>query len=380
MNYCKKCLNVDTRPNSKFSDDGVCTACEYHDKYLLVDWSERREILLELADQYRNSSAQYDCIIGVSGGKDSFRQAIWVRDFLNLRPLLVCLAFPPHQVTEIGVANLSALIEEGFDVIQSCPAPETWRQLMRAGFLKFGNWRRSTEMALFSAVPQLAIDYKIPLILDGENPGLQLGDLGTLGSTGYDGNNLRNMNTLDGGNIQWMKDEGFDNQQLLPYCYPTPAEFDEHNVQIVYLGWFLGDWSMLNNGAISALTGIRYRVDEAKNTSDLYGVSSLDEDWVTVNNMLRYLKYGWGTTTDYVNEMIRLGTISRAEAIVLVEKYDGACSDHYIEAFSNYIEISVDLFWEKALEVANRDLFEVIGARKIQPKFEVGVGITTYGK
>ena len=171
------------------------------------------------------------------------------------------------------------------------------------------------------------------------------------------------MNTLDGGNIQWMKEEGFDNQQLLPFVYPTPIEFDEHQIQIVYLGWFLGDWSILNNGAISALTGMRYRVDEAKNTSDLYGVSSLDEDWVTVNNMLRYLKYGWGTTTDYVNEMIRLGTISRAEAITLVGKYDGACSDHYIETFCDYIEISVDLFWEKAIEVANRDLFDVIGPR-----------------
>ena len=70
--------------------------------------------------------------------------------------------------------------------------------------MKFSNWGKSTELALFSAVPQIAIEYKIPLIFWGENPGLQLGDLKTLGKTGYDGNNLRNMNTLSGGKANWI--------------------------------------------------------------------------------------------------------------------------------------------------------------------------------
>ena len=72
---------------------------------------------------------------------------------------------------------------------------------MAAGFRHFTNGFRSTEMALYSAVPRLAIKYKIPLILWGENPALQLGDLKTLGKTGYDGNNLRFMNTLSGGSL-----------------------------------------------------------------------------------------------------------------------------------------------------------------------------------
>mgnify|MGYP003312390402 CR=1 FL=1 len=59
---------------------------------------------------------------------------------------------------------------------------------MKAAFKKFTNWCKSTELALFSSVPQLAIRYEIELILWGENPALQLGDLKTLGKTGYDGN------------------------------------------------------------------------------------------------------------------------------------------------------------------------------------------------
>ena len=106
MKYCSECLQPDTRPNTYFSDEGICPACDYFSEYKKVNWEERNKTLLDLADQYRNPSAQYDCIIGVSGGKDSTRQAMWVRDYLKLRPLLVCLSYPPHQLTYIGAHNI----------------------------------------------------------------------------------------------------------------------------------------------------------------------------------------------------------------------------------------------------------------------------------
>jgi N-acetyl sugar amidotransferase len=376
LKYCSKCLQPDTRPNTKFSRDGICPACDYFAKYLNVDWTERSHILLELAEDYKNPSAQYDCIIGVSGGKDSFRQALWVRDYLKLRPLLVSVSYPPHQLTTIGAHNISTLIEAGFDMIQTCPAPKTWEKLMRAAFDIYANYAKATELALFAAVPRIAIDYKIPLILWGENPGLQLGDLGTLGKTGYDGNNLRNMNTLGGGSLDWMLNEGFSEKDLIPFNYPTLKEFEDSNIQIVYLGWFLGDWSLLNNGAISSLTGIKIRRDRVGNTGDLFGVTSLDEDWVTLNQMIKYYKFGFGRATDYVNEMIRMGDITRDEAIPIVTKYDGACSADYIESFCEYIKIPVDDFWSKVISLANKDLFDVKENRKLIRKFKIGSGET----
>ena len=374
MKYCSKCLQPDTRPNTKFNDLGVCPACVYFASHKNIDWPHRNEILLSLAEKYKNLSAQYDCIIGVSGGKDSNRQARWVRDFLKLRPLLVSVSFPPHQLTSIGADNISSLIEDGFDVITSSPAPETWRQLMRLSFDEFVNWGKSSELALFAGVPQIAIDYKIPLILWGENPGLQLGDLNTLGNEGYDGNNLRNMNTLSGGGFQWMLDAGFSEKDLILYKYPTLEEFKAHNIQIVYLGWFLGDWSLVNNGHVSALSGLKIRDDVATNTGDLYGVTSLDENWVTLNQMIKYYKFGFGRASDYVNEMIRLETIDREEGIAIVEKYDGKCSDKYIDDFCEFIGITPQYFWDKVFSVANKELFEVEG-KILKRKFSVGTGL-----
>jgi N-acetyl sugar amidotransferase len=376
VKYCPKCLQPDTRPNSKFTESGICSACHYFAELQHVDWQERYEILEDLLERYRRKPGQYfDCIIGVSGGKDSTRQALFVREKLGLRPLLACLSYPPEQVTPRGVENISNLIELGFDTVVSAPAPDTWRRLMRASFERFTNWARSTELALFSAVPQLAIRYRIPLILWGENPGLQLGDLKTLGKTGYDGNNLRHMNTLSGGAMQWMLDAGFSAAELLPYRYPSPEEFDAANLQIVYLGWFLGDWSLVNNAAYSCANGLEKRLDTVENTGDLYGVTSLDEDWVTLNQMIKYYKFGFGRVTDYVNEEIRLGRMTRERAIVLVEAYDDACAPSYIESFCEYIRISTEDFWRQVRASVNRELFGIAADGTIRRRFKVGVGL-----
>jgi N-acetyl sugar amidotransferase len=376
MKYCVRCLQPDTRPNSRFNAEGVCPACHYFSELQHVDWKERHEILEDLLEKFPKKPGQYfDCIIGVSGGKDSTRQALFVRDRLGLRPLLACLSYPPQQVTGRGVENISNLIELGFDVVVLAPAPDTWRRLMAASFDRFTNWARSTEMALFSSVPQLAIRYGIPLILWGENPGLQLGDLKTLGRTGYDGNNLRHMNTLSGGATEWMLEAGFSRPQLLPYSYPTEQEFEAHGLQIVYLGWFLGDWSLVNNAAYSCANGLEKRDDHVENTGDLFGVTSLDEDWVTLNQMIKYYKFGFGRVTDYVNEEIRLNRMTRGRGVQLVEQYDDSCAPSYIESFCGFIGITVDRFWEKVRASVNRDLFAVSPSGEITRRFQVGVGL-----
>ena len=376
MKYCARCLQPNTRPNTSFTKDGVCPACNYFDQLGDVDWDERIETLEALIKKYRGKGGQrHDCIIGVSGGKDSTRQALWVRDKLGLNPLLVCLTYPPEQVTERGVENLSNLAELGFDLHVLSPAPQTWKNLKRVGFEKFANSFRSTELALFSTVPRLAIRYEIPLILWGENPGLQLGDLKTLGKTGYDGNNLRYMNTLDGGGTEWMIDAGFEERDLLAYKYPDPTEFEKSKIQIVYLGWFLKDWSILDNALVSCSYGLNIRSDSPEKTSDLYGVYSLDEDFVTLNQMIKYYKYGFGRATDYLNEEIRWGRISRQDAIPLVERYDGCCGHEYIQQFCDYLDMSLESFWSRVVQNVNKELFTVSGSRDIQPRFKVGSGL-----
>lgn len=375
MKYCKLCLQPDTRPNTVFTEEGLCPACHYYEQSKAIDWQERYEILLDLVKSIKRAPGQYfDCIIGVSGGKDSTRQALWVRDNLGLKPLLVSLSHPPQQVSQLGVDNLSNLIEMGFDVVLSSPAPETWRQLMRDSFYKFTNWARSTELALFSSVPQLAMKYQIPLIFWGENPALQVGDLKAMGRNGYDGNNLRHSNTLSTGHA-WMLEAGFEQSKILPYIYPSAEGFDESNIQIIFLGWFLGDWSLLQNAAYACPVGLHIRTETPEKTGDLYGLSNLDEDWHNMNQMIKYLKFGFGKVTEYVNEELRSGELNRSTAIALVEQYDGQCAEKYIDSFCEFIKVTRQEFWSHVHGAMNHDLFEIDSSGAIRRKFKVGVGL-----
>ena len=75
MKYCTNCLQPDTRPNTKFTDEGLCPACNYFDQCHDIDWGERFDIIQEIVASYKSeNSSGFDCIIGVSGGKDSTRQ------------------------------------------------------------------------------------------------------------------------------------------------------------------------------------------------------------------------------------------------------------------------------------------------------------------
>jgi N-acetyl sugar amidotransferase len=372
MKYCKICLENNLRPNVIFNK-GLCPSCYYIKRNENeIFWNKRLELLKEITQKYKNPNNKFDCIIGVSGGKDSIRQALWVRDKLKMNPLLVSLCYPPQQVTDIGTENISNLINLGFDVIVSSLAPKTWKNLMRDSFLKFANWAKSTELALFSSVPQAAIRFNIPLIFWGENVGLQVGDMASTSKKEYDGNNLRKLNTLNSGDLSWIKSKKFKTLDLIPYKYPSEDEFKKNKIQIIYLGWFFKDWSMLNNAKTSIIEGLHIRDKKFKNYGDLFRTSSLDEDWVTFNQLIKYYKFGFGRATEYLNEEIRVGNISRKEAAKIAQKYDGKYSNKIIKEFCDFIEISSTLFWSVVKKNTNKKLFKIKG-NTIKPKFTVGI-------
>ena len=376
MKYCKTCLQTDTRPGIKFNNKGICPACANHNELKKVDWDERRILINKVVSfGKKNNHSGYDCIIGVSGGKDSTRQAFFVKDVLKMNPLLVCLGYPPEQATQRGVDNVTNMLNYGFDCIVINPAPQVWRKLMRKGFFEHTNWAKSTELALFSSVPRLAIAYQIPLIWWGENAALQLGDLNVMGKDGSDGNNLRNMNTLQGGDITWLIGNDIKKHQLLQYSFPSEKEIKDANIKITFLGYFWKDWSLVDNGNFSTLRGLDIRTEKPWEIGDPLGITSLDEDWVTLNQMIKYLKYGFGRISDYVNEDVRLGRITREEGILMNEKYDGKCSEKYIKSFSDYIGITVKEFWIQVDKSVNTDLFIKHGLGNYEPKFKVGKGL-----
>lgn len=376
MIYCTYCLQPDTRPNTHFSESGLCPACQFFfGEKRVQSTTDRLTEILERITKNKESGSVYDAVLGVSGGKDSTKLATIARDRLGLRMLLVTVAYPPDQISKLGAENLSNLADMGFDVVSIAPSTHFWKELMRKSFVKEANWAQSTELALFSGVPQLALREKIPAILWGENPGLQLGDLGTVGNFGWDGNNLRGMNTLTRANGTLIDALVGASAEALPYKYPSAEVFQRNGLQIYYLGWAFSVWSLIDNGIFSTLRGLKPRADAAKDTGDPFGITSLDEDWVTLNQMIKYYKFGFGRATDYANELIRSGRLSRTEGIELVREYDGACSEANISSFCEYLDLSVEFFWQKVRQVTSSQLFEVSEGSRPTPRFKIGQGL-----
>lgn len=377
MRYCNKCLTTNLRPNSDFKS-GVCIACRYTADKGEIDGKFKLSLLekrISDAKRKQRKKGPYDCIVGVSGGKDSTRQAHWVRDRLGLRPLLICAAYPPKQMSHIGATNLSNLITMGFDVLAVTPAPKTACALALESFKRFGNVCKSTEMALFSTVPRLAICHGVNMIFWGENTALQVGDSAVEGVDQFDGNNLRKLNTLLEGGSDWLTQSITETYKKDHYIYPDEIQFDKKNINIFFLGTAWDDWSNEQNSTYAALQGLTLRPDDEEETGDISNASMLDEEFTNINMMIKYYKFGFGRATDFVSEQIRDGLLSRREGIELIEKYDGVCSEKIIESFCEYVDIGTDKFWEITKKWVNTNLFDIGTTDRPKPKFRVGVGI-----
>lgn len=370
MRYCKRCIQPDTRPGIVFDNDGICPACCFAQQHELIDWPARKRELEEIAKFGRKHNVSgYDCIVAVSGGKDSTRQSLYMRDELGLNCLLVSCAYPPEQQTERGAYNLGNLISLGFDCIAVSPDPQVWKKMMREGFLKYGNWAKSTETALYATVPKVAISYHIPLLCYGENPAIALGAM-EVGSITGDANKLKHSYTLQGGPAA-VKTSDITQQDLFWYSYPTNDEMEWAKLKIFFLGYYVKDFSRFYNAEFSIAHGLEIRNDPYEDIGDCFGFEALDDDFVIVNQMLKYFKYGFGKVTDQASEAVRLGRMTREEAIFLAKKYDGKCALRFIQKFCKYLEISEEKFWEVANRFRNPDIWgkNTNGSWKL--KFEI---------
>jgi hypothetical protein len=193
-----------------------------------------------------------------------------------------------------------------------------------------------------------------------------------LGEDEFDASNLRNMNTLSAGGDDWISQQiGYAKGEH--YIYPNQIEFQKQKINIFYLGPAWDDWSNQNNSTYAALNGLTLRPGEEDITGDISNASMLDEEFTNINMMIKYYKYGFGRATDFVNESIRVGEMTREDGVRLVERYDGVCDDSIISSYCKYIDITRQEFWSVVHSYTNKDLFDIIhGTDRPRRKFSIG--------
>jgi N-acetyl sugar amidotransferase len=347
MIYCRSCVMPSTRPGLKLDTDGVCNACRWHEqKTNVIDWHARRQELQVIADEARRATdGPWHCVVGVSGGKDSTWQAMYVRDELGLTPLLV--QFACSDGTDLGRRNLENLVQLGFTLMSVQPNPRVARRLCRKSFYDFGNIVKYSEHALFTAPFRVAIDYGIPLVFFGENPALEAGDRNT-GRPGWDATGIKFNNTLGGQGIDIWLGAGIEEQDLLPYVFPSDDEMARWGGRGIFMGYFV-DWAGWENAVFAIRHGMECIDAAPRDIGIPYQHNSLDSNHgAIVNSMLKHLKLGFGHTTEFASYDLRTGRITRGEAIRLVKELDGRCHPRFVQDYCDWIEIPVAEFWRVA--------------------------------
>lgn len=378
MKYCKKCLQPNTRPGIKFDENGVCYACKYEESKKIIDWDAREAELKAIAENAKKEryhrGNSYDCVIGVSGGKDSTFQAVYAKEKLGLHPLLVNCS--PDEITEIGRKNIDNLNHLGFDIISIHTDPDICKLLAKKSFLKRGNIVAASEFNLWASAYIIADKFNIPLIIQGENAALTLGTVGDQDSSG-DAFNVTMQNTLKAGIYDLIKDESDAvKDSMFFYNMPDMDDMKKRGFRAIWLQYYVKEWSQVYNADFSIARGLQGRSTENLHDIGRYRrYTALDSDLQIANQMIKYLKFGFGFATDEACYDIREGRLTREDAIWYVKEYDGKCGEQYIEMACKYMGISKERFWEVVDSYVNRDLFEKDESGKWIPKFEVGNGI-----
>jgi N-acetyl sugar amidotransferase len=341
MRYCSRCIMPISRPGLSLDDRGLCNACLWSIKKETIDWAAREAELFEHAAWAKSvAKGPWDCVVGVSGGKDSTWQAVYLRDRLGLKPLLA--QFAGADGTALGRRNMENLTRLGFDLITVQPNPDVARRLARKSFYEYGNIVKYSEFALYATPFRVAIAYDVPMVFFGENPALEAGD-NKSGPADWDATSIRFNNTLGGQSAEIWAGDGVEKRDLTLYGYPSDAELAEWGGKGIYMGYFL-NWSGYENGVFAIRHGMECIDAAPAEIGNPYLHNSLDCDNAIVNSMLKQVKLGFGHATEFCCYDIRAGRISREEGVRIVQALDGRCDHRFIAAFCEWIGISTQEF------------------------------------
>ena len=357
MKYCKKCLYPDTKPQLVFNDDGICSACTNRKTKESIDWDKKREEFVKILDKYSSKdSSNYDCIIPVSGGKDSTYQTYVMKEEFGLNPLVV--NFHPLDQTNIGKKNLENLKKIGVDCIEFSPNPNVYQKLARYGLSELGDFQWPEHIGIFTVPVQIAVKYKIPLIIWGENPQFEYGqptDINKDTILDREWNEKNGGYFLDKIKPEHMTKYGFEVKDLKPYLYPSDDEIKKVGVTGVFLGTYI-KWDIFKQLEFVKTLGFSENDEIREGTYDRW--ENLDVYFSVFHDYFKFIKYGFGRTTDHVSIEIRYGKMTREKGIELIKKHEGKIPQKYLKEFLNAATITMNEFEEICDKFTSKELFQ----------------------
>jgi N-acetyl sugar amidotransferase len=346
----------DTKPGVVLDKKGVCQACYRYESRKKINWMGRYNKLRRLCDHYRRKDDYYDCVIAVSGGKDSYFQVKTMKE-LDMNPLLVT-ANTVFSWTDAGRHNIRNMGDYfGCDIISLDMNLKVARQMTRVGFEEDGFGSMPMDLAIYVFPIRVAINYKIPLVVYGENVSYEYGGIQNK-ETCSALNQIYNTvaNPID---LEYWEERGISQKDLNSLIYPTKDEIRRAKVDPIYLSFFI-PWDGFDNYQSALKCGFKDLSKEWHRKGYIENYDQIDTFGYLMNAWLKYPKYGFQRTTDVACYLIRSGRITRDDAVEPVRKYDHLLDIRILEDWLDFTGYTKEEF-EKILErFWNRDIFKKV--------------------
>lgn len=359
ITYCRNCVMPETKPDLDIDEQGTCNACQNFKRREIINWDDRRKGLHRILERFRSKDSEnYDCIVPVSGGKDSHAQVIKLLE-LGMNPL--CVTATTCSLSEIGRKNIENLKNQGVDYIEVTTNPRIRKILNKFALINIGDISWPEHVTIFTIPIRIAVHYNIPLIIWGENPQNEYG-----GPAAATDNNVLTRRWLEefGGLLglrvtDLIGQENIKRHDLIQYTYPSDEELKRIGVTGLFLGYYF-PWDGYRNALISQ--GHGFQTFHQYVEGSLANYENLDNYQTGIHDYFKFLKYGFGRATDIACLHVRRGRITREDALKLVKIHDGKFPWTYlgkkIEDILAEIDMTLDEFISTCDKFTNKKIFK----------------------
>ncbi len=357
---------MSTRPRITFDENGLCNACLWKEKKLLLDWKSRETELLSLLNEHRRSNGEFDCLVPLSGGKDGSYVAYNLKHKYGMNPL--CVTITPALPLPLGEKNLRAFVESGYNHISVNPDHEAMRVLNKVGFIEMGFPYYGWLISITTAPIKIANAHGINLIFYGEDGEIEYG-----GSTETSSNPIYDVEYqkrvyLEGGYQKVLEASKLKKAQLQFFEYPSDEQLKAGKIKLTHWSYF-ENWDPYRNYLV-AKEKCGLQEADSSNAGTFTNFSQNDQALYALHTYLMYLKFGFGRANQDASIEVRRGAMDRDQAINLVRLYDGNYPEEFLTQYLDYYQMTQVEFDEVIDRYANRELFEKINGRW-RPRFVI---------
>jgi len=351
--FCKNCVVSNQRPRTEFNSDGVCSACGWSfEKDHKIDWSLRERELAELCNKHRSKNGEFDVVVPGSGGKDSAYVAHQLKHRYGMNPL--CVTWAPFEWTDIGFQNLQNFTRSGFTNIIGQADGSIHRKMTRLAFeLKGDAWEPFTYGQKAWAF-HIAEKFNIKLIFYGENGELEYGGSEKYKNAPKETPEEWEYEYFKGSSVDDLVEYGVDmgvlddndikNPAMSLYKPPSPDSIVDLGIEMHWYSYYT-KWTPQENFYYAATHTGFINNPEGRSEGTYTKHVSLDDKADGFHWYLSYMKFGMCRASREAQTDIRRHHITRDEAKILVNRYDGEFPSRHYDWFLDYMSISDEFFW-----------------------------------